>query len=235
MQADSEDRKDRRWFQKLSAHWVSTATNALLLFVLAFQTYDNRAAIYEGTEQFETTIDEIRRQSETFSRILVEQQRARLSFRVELEQLEDESPSGFRIVLPIEVGGMTDARHVRLKNYVGPGRARQSQYISFANIDWEQREGHELGDVSPTETGRRFVADLLSPQQLALIVSGQQSLYFIAKLDYCDIYGECRYFMRCAELGNRPGIVTYCGTRAGQLNDAEENEQTAAPAPPTTP
>ena len=95
MHADSEARKERRWFHKLSAHWVSTATNALLLFVLAFQTYDNRAAINEGTEQFETTIDEIRRQSETFSRILIEQRRARLSFKVELEQLEVKTPLAF--------------------------------------------------------------------------------------------------------------------------------------------
>ena len=120
---------------------------------------------------------------------------------------------------------MTDARGVTLKNYYGIGRPRQTQYISFANVDWGQREAHLLSDVSPTEEGRRFVADPLSSQQLAVIVSQQQSLYVIARLDYCDIYGECRYFIRCAELGNRPGgIVTYCGTRVGQLNDDEGSE-----------
>ena len=31
---------------------------------------------------------------------------------------------------------MTEARRVRLKNYFGIGRPSQSQYISFANIDW---------------------------------------------------------------------------------------------------
>ena len=111
--------------------------------VLASQTCDNRAAIIESTEQFEITISEIRDQSETFSRILIEQQRARLSFRVELEQIEDSSQAGFRMILPIEIGGMTEARRVRLKNYFGIGRPRQSQYISFANIDWDQRDAHE--------------------------------------------------------------------------------------------
>ena len=122
-------------------------------------------------------------------------------------------------------GRMTEARRVRLKNYFGIGRPSQSQYISFANIDWDQRDAHELSDVSPTETGRRFVADPLSPQQLSVVVSPQQSLYFIARLDYCDIYGECRYFIRCAELGNRPQIVTYCGTRVGDLSDDVNAEQ----------
>ena len=39
---------------------------------------------------------------------------------------------------------MTEARRVRLKNYFGIGRPSQSQYISFANIDWDQRDAHEL-------------------------------------------------------------------------------------------
>ena len=47
----------------------------------------------------------------------------------------------------------------------------------------------------------------------------------LARLDYCDIYGECRYFIRCAELGNRPQIVTYCGTRVGDLSDDVNAEQ----------
>ena len=70
-------------------------------------------------------------------------------------------------------------------------------------VDWEERDAHELNDLSPTETGRRFVADPLPQQQLAVVVSPQQSLYFIARLEYCDIYGEFDTAKRTATLEAR--------------------------------
>ena len=76
-----------------------------------------------------------------------------------------------------------------------------------------------IGDVSPTETDRRFLAAPFTPQQLAIVGSEEQSLYFIGRVEYCDIYGACRYFMRCAEMANRSDfpVVTYCGTQIGDL------------------
>ena len=77
---------------------------------------------------------------------------------------------------------------------------------------------HELNDVAPTEVGRRFISsDVLSQARLKAVISRQESLYFVARLEYCDVYGACRYFMRCAELGHQPGVITYCGTRIGDL------------------
>ena len=198
--------------------WATFASLAMVVLV-GFQTYYNRVSINEGTEQFDATIAEIRSQSETLSRIFKEQQRARLSFRVDIEEIEDQDPATFRIVCPLEIGGTTEARRVMFKNYYSVGPPRQQQYMSSVDVNWDTRDGHTLSDVSPTEKDRRFVAAPLNRQQLATIVSEQESLYFIARLEYCDIYGKCRYFMRCAELGNRPDIVTYCGTRIGDLAD----------------
>ena len=96
---------------------------------------------------------------------------------------------------------------------------RQQQYLATVDVDWEEREAHQLSDVSPTEVGRQFVGDPLTRQQLETIVADQESLYVIGRLEYCDIYGDCRYFMRCAELGRRENLVVYCGTSIGELSD----------------
>ena len=181
-------------------HWASVVASILLFLGVVHQNCQNSLAIKESTQQFKATIEEIRKQSRTLTRIFEEQQRARLSFKIELDRIEDQDQSDFRLVCPIEIGGTTEARSVRFKNYISPGHPRQLQYISFANINWEKREAHQLSDVSPTETGRRVVADPLTRQQIATVLSQQTSLYFIERLEYCDIYGECRYFMRCAEL-----------------------------------
>ena len=199
----------------------ATVATALLIGI---QTIFNSVSIRESGEQFATTIDEIRSQSETLSRIFQDQQRARLSFRLHIQQIEDQDPPAFRIVSPFAIGGTTEARRVVFKNYYSVGPSGQQQYMDSVDLDWDTREGHPLSDVSPTETDRRFVAAPFTPQQLATIVSEEQSLYFIGRLEYCDIYGVCRYFMRCAEMGNRPNLVSYCGTQIGDLADEAGNE-----------
>ena len=146
-----------------------------------------------------------------------EQQRPRLSLRIELERIDD--PAGFRIIAPLEIGGTTEARRVVLKNYVTSDKPRQRDYFSAIDVDWNSREGHVLGDVSPTEVGRRLVAAPLSRQQIKTILSREESLYFIARLEYCDIQDDCYYFIRCAEVGNTGFVeaLVYCGTRTGHL------------------
>ena len=195
-----------------------------MVVLVGIQTCYNCVSIKEGTEQFDETIAEIRSQSETLSRIFKDQQRARLSFRVDIEEIEDQDPAALRIVCPFEIGGTTEARRVIFKNYYSAGPPRQQQYLSFVDVDWDTRDGHALSDVSPTEKDRRFVTVPLNREQIAAIVSESESLYFIARLEYCDIYGECRYFIRCAELDNRPSLVTYCGTRIGDLAYDANNE-----------
>ena len=190
-----------------------------MVVLVGVQTYWNCVSINAGAKEFEETVAEIRSQSETLSRIFRDQQRARLSFRVHIEEIEDQDPTAFRIVCPFEIGGTTEAQRVTFKNYYSTGPPRQQQYLASVDVDWDNREGHALSDVSPTEKDRQFVTDPLARDQIATIVAEPESLYFIARLEYCDIYGECRYFMRCAELGNHPSLVTYCGTRIGDLAD----------------
>lgn len=204
---------------------VVAATSIFMVLIVTIQTCYTRRSINESTGQFNDTIDEIKTQSETLSRILIEQQRARLSFRIELEETEVRGETAFRIVCPIEIGGTTEARRVRFKNYVSTGQPGHRQYISSVDVDWENRVAHDLSDVSPTEIGRQFVAEPLSRQQIATIVSENDSLYVVARLEYCDIYGDCRYFMRCAELGNGSQLVTYCGTRIGDLKSEAGDDQ----------
>ena len=204
-----------------SSRWNSLTVYCSLAMVglVGIQTCYNHLSLREGSEQFEATIEEVRIQSETLSRIFKEQQRARLSFRVHVEEVNDQESAMFRIVSPFVIGGMTEARKVVFKNYISVGQPRQQEYLLSVDLDWDARDGHPLSDVSPTETDRRFVAAPLTRAQLATIVSGQNSIYFVGRLEYCDIYGECRYFMRCAELGSHPSLVTYCGTQIGDLPD----------------
>ena len=202
---------------------VTTFGPMAMVVLVGIQTCYNHSSINEGTEQFDTTIVEIRRQSETLSRIFKEQQRARLSFRVDVEEVNDQDPAVFRIVCPFEIGGTTEAQRVVIKNYYSVGPPRQQEYLSSVDVDWDTRDGHALSDVSPTESDRRFVSAPLNRKQIATIVSKQQSVYFIGRIEYCDIYGECRYFMRCAELGNRLDLVTYCGTQIGDLADDSDD------------
>ena len=146
-----------------------------------------------------------------------EQQRPRLSLQIKLEKIDD--PTRFRILAPLEIGGTTDARRVVVKDHVTPDKPKQSDYISAVDLDWNSREGHLLGDVSPMEREREIYGKTFSQQHTKTILSTEESLYFVARLEYCDIQDNCYYFMRCAELGDtRFGrMVTYCGTRSGRL------------------
>ena len=155
-------------------------------------------------------------QIEAANRNMAEQQRARLSLGLELEKIDD--PPVFRIVGPLQIGGTTGAQQVTVKNYVTSGEPRQSNFISSVEVDWDKRDGHFIGSVAPTEEGRRITADPLTHQQFETILSEKESLYFIARLEYCDVQNECYYFMRCAELGSSGiAVLTYCGTRTGRL------------------
>ena len=144
-----------------------------------------------------------------------EQQRARLSLRIELQEIEDGdqvaevvgSNTPFRIVAPLEIGGLTDARGVVFKHHVSTGAPKQRD-VSSVDVDWSSREGHWIGDVSPTEVGRQVVTEPLSRQRVETMLSQEASLFIVARLEYCDVYGHCHYFMRCAEFGRYVGIVT---------------------------
>ena len=185
------------WLRKNSEipNWASVGIGGFVLVLVDIQTYHSCVTIRDRAEQ----------------------QRPRLSLRIELEKIDD--PAGFRIVAPLEIGGTTDARRVTLKNYLASDKPRQPDYISAIDVDWNSREGHLLGDVSTTEEGRRFLTPPLSRQRLETIVSTEESPYVIARLEYCDIQDDCYYFMRCAELGRTESgkVLVYCGTRSGRL------------------
>ena len=58
---------------------------------------------------------------------------------------------------------------------------------------------------------------LLSGERLETIASQEESLYYIARLEYCDNQDKCYSFTRCAELGDTGFVeaLVYCGTREG--------------------
>ena len=217
--------------------------NAVLVGVLIIQTLAvrdqlqlSREALESSNESFQHTIVEMRMQRDamtaqvesmstltsTLEQIFRDQQRARMSFRVELEEIDDVQ-TGVRVVCPIEIGGTTEARQVHFKNYVSAGTPGQRQYLDSLALDWNLRESHRLTDVAPTEVGRQFVTNVLSQARIRTVVSQKESLYFVGRLEYCDVYGACRYFMRCAEFGYQPRVISYCGTRVGDL-DEDRNE-----------
>ena len=209
----------------------------ILVVVLIFQTLAvrsqlelSREALEGSNEGLQRTLAQMKAQRAAMSaqvesvqlltssleQIFRDQQRARMSFRVALDRIDDVQ-TGTRIVCPIEIGGTTEARHVQFKNFVSAGAPRQRQFLDTLTLDWTQRVSHSLSDIAPTEVGRRFVTPVLSQTRMKTIVSKEESLYFIGRLEYCDVYDKCRYFMRCAELGHQPGVISYCGTRIGVL------------------
>ena len=216
---------------------VAAFISFVLVVVLVFQTRAvrsqlelSREALEISNESFRETLAAMEQQRDamtaqvesvttltsTLQEILRDQQRARMSFRVELEEIDDVQ-TGIRIVFPIEIGGTTEARHVHFKNYVAASAPGQRQFLDSVALDWRQRESDLLADIAPTETGRRFVSHVLSQARMRTVVAREESLYFVGRLEYCDIYGACRYFMRCAEFGHQPGVIAYCGTRIGNL------------------
>ena len=216
---------------------VAACINAVLVGVLVMQTRAvqdqlelSRTALESSNESFVATLAEMQQQraamtaqvesvrtlSSTLELLFRDQQRARMSFRVALEQVDDVQ-TGVRIVCPIEIGGSTEATQVYFKNYVTRGVHGQQQFLDSLALDWSQRDSHPLTDIVPTEVGRQFVTPVLSQERMRIITSSDESLYFVGRLEYCDVYGACRYFMRCAELGHQPGVISYCGTRVGRL------------------
>ena len=87
---------------------------------------------------------------------------------------------------------------MHFKNYLAAGAPGQRQFLASVALDWSQRESPPLTDIAPTETGRQFVSYVLSPARFQTVVSGEEALYLVGRLVYCDIYGACRYFIRCA-------------------------------------
>ena len=149
-----------------------------------------------------------------------EQHRPKISFGLELETVDD--PAGFRIVAPIEIGGVADARRVASKNYIASGKPGQRDYISTIDLDWSRREGHFIGDISSTEKDRRIVSQAITGQtskHVATILDPETSLYTVIRVEYCDGRNKCYYFMRCAEIGNHDFVsaLVYCGTRLGEM------------------
>ena len=194
-----EERPIKRGRLKEWLHENSVLLNFLVFWptvvLTAIQTYQNSVAI----------------------RYQAEQQRPRLSLGIELEPIDE--PKGIRFIAPLQIDGTTVARRVMLKNYYTFDQPRLRDYISSIDVDWENREGHIIGDMSPTEEKRRLISAFLTRKQLERILSPEESLYFIARLEYCDTQDNCYYFMRCAEVGDTGVIeaLVYCGTRSDRL------------------
>ena len=226
-------------FANLLVGILAAAINAVLVGVLIVQTWAvreqlalSREALESSNASFGGAIDQMKEQREamtdqvasvkaltlTLDQMFRDQQRARLSFRVALEDIDDVQ-TGIRIVCPIEIGGTTEARLVHFKNYVSSGPPGQRQFLGSLRLDWNQRDSHALTDIAPTEVGRRFITPVLSRTRVSTVLSGSESLYFVGRIEYCDVHGGCHYFMRCAEFGKQPGIVSYCGTRLGKLSE----------------
>ena len=203
---------------------VTAAAGVWLLFFVARQAELARVAIDEGTAQFKTTISEIKNQSEKLSDIFIGQQRVRIALGIEYDKIEIQGEPAYRLAFPLQIGGTTEARHVTFSYQITSGQPLQDQYLSTAEINWENKEVRLVNDVSPTETGRRLTIGPLTRQQRAVIQSQQESLYVIVRLEYCDIFETCHYFLRCAELGHYTDRPSYCGTYIGNLNGNVEDE-----------
>ena len=195
-----DDERPRKW-DRLK-EWTSENSVLLnfcmvcLMFTLTgIQTYQGWVAISDRAEEL----------------------RPRLSFQMKLERIGN--PTKFRIVMPLEIGGTTDARRVTLKSYFRFDKPRQRDYLSYFDIPWDSLMEQPENDVAPTERERKFMAPILSPTHLERIRSKEESYYFLARLEYCDSQDNCYYFMRCAELGDTGFVDTlaYCGSRSGRL------------------
>ena len=200
--------------------------NAFLLSIMViigiFQIFQDKEALKydeETIKQGEAALKQsemVIKQGERAERDRAEQLRPRLSFQIHLEKVDD--PVGFRLVSPIENGGTTTARRVAYKNYVFSDQPRQgSNYLSSIEVDWDNRKGHPIGDISPNEKNRKFTSAPLSPERLKTIasgiISGEKSFYVIARLEYCDNQDKCYSYTKCAEIGGGfVEVVAYCGT-----------------------
>ena len=194
------EERPRKW--ERSKEWVNGNSVFLnfcmllsMIFLTIIQTYQNSVALRNEAEH----------------------QRPRISFQMKLEKIGD--PTRFRIVMPLEIGGTTDAQRVTIRTYSIFDQPGQFDYLSSIEVDWDSTKGQPVDDLSLTERGRRFLTPVISPTHMERIRSKEESYYFIGRLEYCDYQDNCYYFMKCAEVGDTGFFndILYCGTRLGRL------------------
>ena len=140
-----------------------------------------------------------------------EVQRARVSVQMKLEPVKEQ----YRVIGRLGISGKTDALDVTVKTFSVYGPPMQKDFLFTYDIDWGKREiQHNLGVLSPSETQRTIVTGSISRKKLEELLAKEESLYYIMRIDYHDIFGDRHYFLRCAELGRKRGndFITYCGT-----------------------
>ena len=198
----SEERPRKRERLKEWLHENSVLLNFLVLWptvvLTAIQTYQNSVALRNEAEQH----------------------RPRLSLRMQLEEIDN--PTRFRVSMPLDVSGTTEARHVTLKASAFFDQSGQHDYLSSIEVDWESIKGRPEGDIFPAARERRFTGPILSPTGMERIRSKEESYYFIARIEYCDSQDNCYFHMNCAEVGNTQSIdpLEYCGQLSGRLEGA---------------
>ena len=140
-----------------------------------------------------------------------EVQRARVSVQMELQPVKEQ----YRVLGRLEISGTTDALDVTIKTFSAYGPPMQKDFLFTYDVDWERRKiQSKLGALSPSEIQRAIVTGSISRKQLEELHAKEESLYYIVRIDYHDIFGGTHYFLRCAELGRKRGndLITYCGT-----------------------
>ena len=140
-----------------------------------------------------------------------EVQRARVSVQMQLQPVKEQ----YRVLGRLEISGTTDALDVTIKTFSAYGPPMQKDFLFTYNVDWEKKKTQSnLGALSPSETQRAIVTGSVSRKQLEELRAKEESLYYIVRVDYHDIFGGIHYFLRCAELGRKRGndLITYCGT-----------------------
>ena len=140
-----------------------------------------------------------------------EVQRARVSVQIKLEPVKEQ----YRVLGRLQFSGTTDALDVTIKTFSDYGPPMQNNFLFTYDVDWGKRKiRSNLGSLSPSETQRAIVTDSISRKQLEELRAKEESLYYIVRIDYRDIFGGTHYFLRCVELGRKRGnyLITYCGT-----------------------
>ena len=140
-----------------------------------------------------------------------EVQRARVSVQMELQPVKEQ----YRVLGRLEISGTTDALDVTIKTFSAYGPPMQKDFLFTYDVDWERRKiQSKLGALSPSEIQRAIVTGSILRKQLEELHAKEESLYYIVRIDYHDIFGGTHYFLRCAELGRKRGndLITYCGT-----------------------
>ena len=204
------------------APWISAFAALVLLVIVFYQTTSANSALRESTENFNTTIELVNRHATTFDRLVRELERPQISFAINLEEFKNESEIvDYRIVMPLAITGTTQATNAIFKNYKTTRDLNSPFTIDSIDVVWEERQGHDIGTISPGEINRRLMGDPLSNDLLVPVAELKSSLFIVGRLEYCDIWDSCYFYMRCARIGAsrnpRNNILSYCGTRSGEL------------------